>query len=86
MFLLRSKSICDTYNKFNGVCSSLDLYTILGGILPDQPVTWTLEADSEIDMDDIHFLSSTARSCLQTPLIKLRCLCDHPQVGAYGVR
>jgi hypothetical protein len=58
----------------------------LGGILPDQPVTWTLEADSEIDMNDIHFLSSTARSCLQTPLIKLRCLCDHPQVGAYGVR
>ncbi|CAF2962491.1 unnamed protein product [Rotaria sp. Silwood2] len=57
-----------------------------GGVLPEQPVTWTLEFDSEIDMDDIHFLSSTARSCLQTPLIKLRCLCDHPQVGAHGVR
>lgn len=37
-------------------------------------------------MDDIHFLSAAARSCLQTPLIKLRCLCDHPQVGAHGVR
>lgn len=59
---------------------------LIGGIVPDQPVNWTLQNDIELDMDDVHFLSSTARSCLQTPLIKLRCLCDHPQVGAYGVR
>ncbi|CAF0891343.1 unnamed protein product [Adineta ricciae] len=57
-----------------------------GGVLPDDFVAWTFESSNEIDMNDIHFLSSTARSCLQTPLIKLRCLCDHPQVGAYGVR
>ncbi|CAF3559082.1 unnamed protein product [Adineta steineri] len=57
-----------------------------GGILPDKPNTWTLESDSEIDMNDIHFLSTTARSCLQTPLIRLRCLCDHPQAGAHGVK
>lgn len=48
--------------------------------------TWSLESDGDIDMSDVHFLSSAARSCLQTPLIKLRCLCDHPQVGAHGVR
>ncbi|CAF1171043.1 unnamed protein product [Rotaria magnacalcarata] len=57
-----------------------------GGVLPEHPATWTLESIGEIDMDDILFLSSAARSCLQTPLIKLRCLCDHPQVGAHGVR
>ncbi|UJR30370.1 hypothetical protein I4U23_017905 [Adineta vaga] len=57
-----------------------------GGISLEESVTWTLDSNNEIDMNDIHFLSSTARSCLQTPLIKLRCLCDHPQVGAYGVR
>ncbi|CAF3459463.1 unnamed protein product [Rotaria socialis] len=57
-----------------------------GGVLPEHPATWTLESIGEVDMDDIHFLSSAARSCLQTPLIKLRCLCDHPQVGAHGVR
>ena len=38
------------------------------------------------DSSDIHSLSSTTRSCLQTPLMKLRCVCDHPQVGAHGVR
>ena len=52
----------------------------------EQPATWTLESDGDVDMTDVHFLSSAARSCLQTPLVKLRCLCDHPQVGAHGVR
>ncbi|CAF1108288.1 unnamed protein product [Didymodactylos carnosus] len=58
-----------------------------GEQLNTTPSWLTMASDKDdIDMNDIRFLSSSARSALYTPLLKLRQVCCNPSIGAHGVR